>query len=131
MRDIFDQRFKQTDFGYQFKYSKKDEISKSKELSYVHLITIGKEKFNANNLTILCKSCGNYMNFVEDKNSWICPTCGLEVNEIEAYNKLDAENESWLDEHGLNDCSEEIQECCQACGGPYPDCKISCKVFNK
>ena len=120
--------FKRTDFGFEFKYDRTLGLSKSKELGYMYLITIRQEKFNIDNLCVLCKKCGNYMDH-DFGRFWKCGTCGTEVNESEVYDELYLENESWLEKN----CGEpeEIPECCLTCGGPYTDCKISCNIFDE
>ena len=65
------------------------------------------------------------MDRTEDPNGGcdilICPNCGEEVDEMDyEYEWEDEDEEDW----------DEIPKGCAACGGPYPDCKSSCKLFD-
>lgn len=50
-----------------------------------------------------------------------------EYEELYEYQKQLAINE---DSGYFKDHPEDIPSCCNACGGPYPLCRWSCKVFD-
>lgn len=51
-----------------------------------------------------------------------CPVCGMRF-----YLEWDDVNkEYYVWESG----NSSMPECCVACGGPYPDCTISCSIFD-
>ena len=66
----------------------------------------------------ICKECGALMD-MDDKDQLICPSCGYSV-EHDVYD---------YDEY-FDDSDEEPPFGCKACGGPYPQCKTSCKLFD-
>ena len=67
----------------------------------------------------ICNKCGAVMDRKEDPEGgcdiYACPSCGWEIEE------LDYEYES---------ADEMPPAGCKACGGPYPYCKTSCKMFD-
>ena len=69
----------------------------------------------------LCKSCGGIMT-CEDKTFLICQSCLTSV-EIEDYDT------EW--EELFTPPKEEKPEYCDICGGPYPNCMTSCKLFDE
>lgn len=75
---------------------------------------------------IICNECGACM-YAESNPSgkgvnYICPGCGLVVNAMDyEYTGMYA-----LD----GNIPGYPPEGCRACGGPYPDCKISCPIFD-
>lgn len=66
----------------------------------------------------ICNECGAIMDRVGD--DYVCPSCG------ETIDALDYEYEN--DDEEYDD--DDIPEGCAACGGPYPQCKTSCKLFD-
>lgn len=63
-----------------------------------------------------------------------CPTCGYTILDDEVFNGdgyscLEA---TYEDDYGYNyhDDILDIPEGCRACGGPYPNCTISCNLFD-
>lgn len=59
----------------------------------------------------------------------ICNRCGLKVDE-EDYEYESDEEVEWTEEM-LNMEQGDIPPAgCRACGGPYPYCKTSCKLFD-
>ena len=53
---------------------------------------------------------------------YTCPSCGWEIDEME----YEYERDEDVDERG-----DDIPPAgCRACGGPYPNCKLSCKLFD-
>ena len=78
-----------------------------------------------NNGEYICNNCGAIMDRTEDPNGGcdilICPNCGEEVDEMDyKYEWEDEDEEDW----------DEIPKGCAACGGPYPKCMSSCKLFD-
>ncbi len=69
-----------------------------------------------------CYQCGEKMR-KKDRNNLICSQCKHTVN-IADYGY-----ESYFEE-GFPYEEESEPQCCQMCGGPYPDCLEDCKVFN-
>ena len=76
--------------------------------------------FNLSDCDWYCDECDSYLNtqpgFSADCGEWECTKCGC-VNYI---------NEDEI----IEEDEDGVPEGCQACGGPYPDCKYSCKIFD-
>lgn len=66
----------------------------------------------------ICNQCGAIM---DRTDVYSCPNCGW------VCEPLDYEYER--DGNDIDD-SECIPVSCAACGGPYPQCKISCKLYD-
>lgn len=80
----------------------------------------------------ICNKCGAVMNRREDPKGgcdiYTCPSCGWEIDEMD-YEYEDDEKE-WTDEM-LGIFEGDIPPAgCRSCGGPYPNCKMSCKLFD-
>lgn len=75
-----------------------------------------------------CLECGGVMEF-GDEEVLVCTSCGYSV-EASYYNnwKLDKEMEEYKEDE--DDVYGSMPECCKACGGPYPSCTTSCKIFD-
>lgn len=71
-----------------------------------------------------CVECGARMEKA-DGEVLVCPNCQHSVN-IDDYG---SEEEYDLYYSGVDGLADE-PECCKACGGPYPDCMTSCKIFD-
>lgn len=74
----------------------------------------------------ICNECGALMERREDPRGgcdiYTCPSCGWEIDEME----YEYERDEDVDERG-----DDIPPAgCRACGGPYPNCKLSCKLFD-
>lgn len=80
----------------------------------------------------ICNGCGAVMDRMEDPNGgcdiYACPSCGWEVDEME-YEYEDDEEE-WTSSVYKSLGSDIPPTGCRACGGPYPHCKTSCKLFD-
>ncbi len=67
-----------------------------------------------------CDDCDSYLNtqpgFNVSCGEWECTECGC-LNYIDEDNIID-------------DDDDDVPEGCAACGGPYPDCKYSCSLFD-
>ncbi len=70
-----------------------------------------------------CPECGATMGYSYMKSEYKCPECGFKGGwgEIKALGGFDNEDEP--DE-------EEMPFVCRTCGGPWPDCRTSCKMFD-
>lgn len=125
--EIYD-RYSKT--GFKFNYSKK-RIGKSKTIFEEEMSAIENGKRNEDDipLFVYCKACNTYMDFIAGiemlGGKWTCPSCGSSVREKTIYNQLSRENSD--DTESFEDYEPE---CCQACGGPWPDCEASCKLFD-
>lgn len=73
----------------------------------------------------ICNKCGAVMDRVKDPRGgcdiYSCPSCGWEIDEMEY---------EYEEDDPLASAEEEIPAYCEACGGPYPDCRASCKLFD-
>lgn len=76
-----------------------------------------------------CDECHEYLNgqsgFDAYCGYWTCSNC-------RNSNKI-GKSEIIFDNHdyfSYDDYEDEMPECCLACGGHYPNCKSSCKIFD-
>lgn len=81
----------------------------------------------------LCPGCGTMMTYVGGMLDWECPSCGAEgCVEYDNVNKeyyIDvAESYNYKDIYA--DPISNQPDCCKSCGGPYPSCMSSCKIFD-
>lgn len=67
----------------------------------------------------VCPDCDEFMELKED--DLFCPVCGYIVKR---------EDYDYDYEEYFNEDSVETPIGCAACGGPYPYCKTSCKLFD-
>lgn len=69
-----------------------------------------------------CDECDSVLNdqpgFSTDCGEWECTKCGC-INYIDEDNIIEEDEE------------DDVPEGCEACGGPYPDCKYSCNLFDE
>lgn len=67
-----------------------------------------------------CPECGATMGFSYRKTEFKCPDCGFtgDYGEIMARGGFEEPDE------------DETPFACRACGGPWPDCRTSCKMFD-
>lgn len=83
--------------------------------------------------TYFCPKCGSKMDYVGGLLEWECPNCGaMGSEEYDMANQryyLKIAKDYSLDEIYSNPY-ENIPECCKSCGGPYPSCLTSCKIFD-
>lgn len=82
-----------------------------------------------------CPECNAELEYDPEQEAVICTCCDRffaepdEVDyEIELY-KIEKANEEFLKKWELDEY-DEPPEGCVACGGPYPDCITSCKLFD-
>jgi predicted RNA-binding Zn-ribbon protein involved in translation (DUF1610 family) len=75
----------------------------------------------------ICNRCGAVMDRREDPRGgcdiYACPSCGWEIDEMELVQ--DERGDDYL--VFRNDMPPAG---CRACGGPYPYCKPSCRMFD-
>lgn len=85
-----------------------------------------------NNGYAICNRCGAVMDRRGDPEGgcdiYACPSCGWEVDEMD-YEYEDSEEE-WTEETLKSYRGNVPPKGCRACGGPYPHCKTSCKLFD-
>ena len=100
-----------------------------------HCPTCGKLLLLDDDLALYCDDCGYHFSTMEERcpkcgtlmfweNEWhdvlICPSCKYE------YKPWDDED----DEDTVDFFYDDTPEGCAACGGPYPNCKDSCNLFD-
>lgn len=84
----------------------------------------------------ICNECGAVMERKEHRGNLLgfyyrCPSCGWKVDEEDyRYDDGDPEPKEWTPEVIRAFDGDIPPAGCIACGGPYPDCKSSCKMFD-
>lgn len=58
---------------------------------------------------------------------WACPRCDYEFED--GYLDFGPGYPTYESTYEDDDEADE-PECCRACGGPWPDCETSCKIFD-
>ena len=87
------------------------------------------------NGSAICNKCGALMDQTDYPETgyaiFKCPSCGWQIEEEDyEYDDGDPEPKEWTDQM-KNMFDDDIPpEGCIACGGPYPHCKTSCKLFD-
>lgn len=78
-----------------------------------------------------CPKCGHAMTYSYIFSDFKCDNCGETIDENDADVEVVLE---WADddvlEWGNDETNGDIPFCCIACGGPYPQCTTSCKIFD-
>lgn len=78
-----------------------------------------------------CPDC--HKPIVHKKNFWECDICNYSIADEEIKNGegFPTEESTYENDYGeiYND-EMDIPEGCDACGGPYPDCKASCNMYD-
>lgn len=87
---------------------------------------------NCTNFRDFCPDCGTLMEPDFDDESASCPHCGAiyEIYYSERYDEWNVDPDNKLSEDFDDDDEDSIPSCCRACGGPYPSCMTSCKIFD-
>ncbi len=72
---------------------------------------------------------------IEHKNNyWECDKCNYSITdeEINCGDGFPTIESTYENDYGdiYGEDEETIPEGCEACGGPYPDCKSSCNMFE-
>lgn len=81
-----------------------------------------------NNGYAICNDCGAVMDLDEEYDVYVCPACGYEADRMEYEYEKD---EEWTSEM-LDIYEGDIPpDGCRECGGPYPDCEISCRLYDE
>lgn len=85
-----------------------------------------------NNGYAICNDCGAIMDREERREEkcsvYICPLCGCEADVMEYEHEND---EEWTSEM-LNMYEGDVPPAgCRNCGGPYPDCIVSCRLYDE
>ncbi len=78
-----------------------------------------------------CPNC--HKPIVHKNNYWECMICNYSITDNEVQNGYGypTEESSYDNDYGnIYDEPEGIPECCEECGGPYPDCIESCKIYD-
>ena len=92
---------------------------------------VGEKCANDEGYCLVCSNCGRpmfYLDSSQDSNGrYICTLCGRWTRESTMYkyvNKMAEEfRESYYEDY--------IPEGCAACGGPWPNCKDSCSLYDE
>lgn len=80
---------------------------KSYPLTEKDIQKLSPKNSNEDHIFMRCPKCGQYMNFEGGPTKmidgqYVCEDCGLDIDEIEAYNVLGDENDSIADEWDLD-----------------------------
>lgn len=118
-------------------YNNSGSFEKRKEIIFMSHKIIKPEGIELieylNNGYAICNRCGAVMRQAEDPKTgcgvYICPSCGLKVDE-EDYEYESDEEVEWTEEMLDMEQGDIPPAGCRACGGPYPYCKTSCKLFD-
>ena len=95
---------------------------------------MGRKKIDLSDYDWWCDECDASLNdqpgFSADCGCWTCTECG-HINliaESEIVDDFYEDNDSFYED---GDDEDDIPEGCAACGNPaYPDCKLSCPIFD-
>lgn len=75
----------------------------------------------------ICTHCGALMNTVGD--SFECPNCGKSIR-VKGYEYDEPDDVEWSSAITNMYDGDTPGAGCMACGGPYPNCKTSCSIFD-
>ena len=83
----------------------------------------------------ICNKCGALMDeeIRNRRGVYTCPSCGWEIDVMDYVYEDSDKMELVQDERGdsyLIFKNDMPPAGCRACGGPYPYCKTSCKMFD-
>lgn len=77
-----------------------------------------------------CDECNDYLNHQLGFNAycgyWTCSKCGYSNKIGKSEIIFDTDTDSFYS----TDNNVDIPAGCSACGGPYPNCKSSCPLFD-
>lgn len=78
-----------------------------------------------------CPHC--HKPIIHKNNFWECDNCNYSITdeEVENGDGFPTMESTYENDYGeiYND-ELDIPEGCEACGGPYPDCKASCRMYE-
>ena len=95
----------------------------------------GKELLNyLNEGYAICNECGALMDHKDDPSGigyvYDCPSCDYVIDTMEYEYDWGDEEREWTSPV-LEAYDGDVPSAgCRACGGPYPQCKTSCKLFD-
>lgn len=100
------------------------KVKKSESMELIRLLNAGYS---------ICEKCGEIMERREasDGAGFVrtCPSCGY--TDVVDYEREDGDDQEWTSRI-LNAYDGDVPpEGCRVCGGPYPDCMTSCKLFDE
>lgn len=82
----------------------------------------------------ICDKCGAVMNrkdgLVGENDIYVCPSCGWKIDVMDYEYKDDDKEKEYVSEIKKYYKDDIPPPGCRACGGHYPDCKTSCKLFD-
>lgn len=73
----------------------------------------------------ICEECGGKMEKADD-TVLVCKECGYSTD-IDDYGDAHEYDDYYS---SVKESDADEPECCKACGGPYPECMTSCKIFD-
>jgi len=77
----------------------------------------------------VCFSCGKKM-ITQPNGEIVCRECDVSYLPWERDEVFSDWEDKLLLELFAQDLDDDIPEGCAACGGPWPDCETSCKLFD-
>ena len=81
----------------------------------------------------ICPRCGGVMVYTGGLLPWVCSKCDVEADlfwdQVNQEYLVEIPGEPDWDEF-WDDPIGNMPECCKACGGPFPSCMTSCKIFD-
>ena len=111
-------------------FYKNHRIGKSHEVNPFEIDADQETNASGSGIFVKCDACNVYMTYEEGMDicngHWVCPVCGTRVREKTALNQIDKELDAFEESIGYG----IMPEGCAACGGPWPDCKSSCSIYD-
>lgn len=78
-----------------------------------------------------CPDC--HKPIIHKKDFWECEICNYSITDDEVLDGdgFPTKESTYENDYGAIYSDEpDIPETCDTCGGPYPDCKASCKMYD-
>lgn len=79
-----------------------------------------------------CPDCHTVIN--HRNGYWECDICNYSItdDEVDYGNGFPTLESTYENDYGdiYGDIENDIPEGCEACGGPYPECKSSCNMYD-
>lgn len=101
----------------------KRKLEDSKILTEQQMNIIEEHCSNAEGDCLYCSNCGKIMTYARGR--YICPMCSSWVRESTLNKMFMREAEKFE-----KSMKEDIPSGCRACGGPWPNCKDSCPLYD-